>query len=244
MPISILLQGAKGRMGQAVTAAADTANAVISAPCDQGDDPAKFIADCDVVIDFSFHEATAPLAHLAVEHAKPMVIGATGHTEAERKAILEAAKAIPIVWAGNFSIGVNVLFHLVAKAARLLSADYEVEIMEMHHHRKLDAPSGTAERLIEQVLDAREQSRDVLRHGRVGQVGARPQSEVGVHAVRGGSIVGDHQVLFAGPQERLTLSHQAEDRSIFARGALQAAHWVIDQPPRCYNMEDVLELRG
>jgi len=243
MPINVLLNGAKGRMGQAITAAAVTADAVITSACDQGDDPAAHIAECDVVIDFSFHEATPPLARLAAEYGKPMVIGATGHTAEERTAILESAKTIPMVWAGNFSIGVNVLFHLVGKAARLLSPEYEAEIIEMHHHSKLDAPSGTAERLIEQVLEARGWERDAVRHGREGQAGARPNEEIGVHAVRGGSIVGDHQVLFAGPHERVTLAHHAEDRGIFARGALHAAKWVIGKPAGRYNMEDVLGLR-
>lgn len=243
MSIKILLNGAKGRMGRAIAAAATTGDAVIIGECDQGDQPRDFIADCDAVIDFSFHEATPALAQLASEHGKPMVIGATGHTPDERVAILEAAKQIPMVWAGNFSIGVNVLFHLVGQAAKLLSPEYEAEIIEMHHHSKIDAPSGTAERLIQQVLEARGLDRDNVQHGRQGNIGARPQDEVGVHAVRGGSIVGDHEVIFAGPHERLSLSHHAEDRGIFARGALRAAHWVPGKTPGVYNMEDVLGLR-
>lgn len=243
MPIKVLLNGAKGRMGQAISNAAVTSDAIIIGACDQGDSPRDFIADCDVVIDFSFHKATPPLAQLAAEHGKPMVIGATGHTPEERAAILEAAKQIPMVWAGNFSIGVNVLFHLVGKAAKLLSPEYEAEIIEMHHHSKIDAPSGTAERLIEQVLEARGLTRDNVRHGREGNIGARPQDEVGVHAVRGGSIVGDHEVIFAGPHERFSLAHHAEDRGIFARGALHAAKWVQGKSPGVYNMEDVLGLR-
>ncbi|GHB98953.1 4-hydroxy-tetrahydrodipicolinate reductase [Cerasicoccus arenae] len=230
-------------MGQAITAAAASSDAVIYGACDQGDKPQDFIEGCDVVIDFSFHAATPPLARLAAEYGKPMVIGATGHTADERAAILDVTKVIPMVWAGNFSIGVNVLFHLVGKAAKLLPAEYEAEIIEMHHHSKIDAPSGTAERLIEQVLDARGLNRSNVQHGREGNIGARPQAEVGVHAVRGGSIVGDHEVLFAGPHERISLSHHAEDRGIFARGAICAGHWVTDKPPGLYNMEDVLGLR-
>ncbi|WP_309398113.1 4-hydroxy-tetrahydrodipicolinate reductase [Cerasicoccus maritimus] len=244
MALKVLLVGANGRMGQAISKAAPESDAVILAACDQGDNPTGCIADCDVVIDFSFHEVTPVVAKLAAEHGKPMVIGATGHTAEERETILEAAKSIPMVWAGNFSIGVNVLFHLVGKAAKLLSAEYEAEIIEMHHHSKIDAPSGTAERLIEQVIDARGLTRDNLQHGREGNIGARPQNEVGVHAVRGGSIVGDHEVLFAGPHERISLSHHAEDRGIFARGAIRAGHWVLGKEPGVYNMEDVLGLRS
>lgn len=243
MSMNVLLNGARGRMGQAIAAAASDADAVIAAACDQGDDPTAVIAACDVVIDFSVHTATAPLAWLAVEYGKPMVIGATGHTEDERAEILQAATHIPLVWAGNFSIGVNVLFHLVGQAARLLDPAYEAEIIEMHHHSKVDAPSGTAERLLQLVLEGRGLGPDAVRHGREGQVGARPEAEVGVHAVRGGSIVGDHTVLFAGPHERVSLSHHAEDRGIFARGALHAAHWALGQKPGLYNMEDVLGLR-
>lgn len=243
MAIKVLLNGAKGRMGQAITAAATTSDAVIFGACDQGDYPSDYIDQCDVVIDFSFHAVTPALAQLAAENGKPMVIGATGHTPDERAIILAAAEKIPMVWAGNFSIGVNVLFYLVGKAAKLLSPEYEAEIIEMHHHSKIDAPSGTAERLIEQVLAARNLTRDNVQHGREGNIGARPQAEVGVHAVRGGSIVGDHEVLFAGPHERLSLSHHAEDRGIFARGAIHAAHWVLGKKPSVYNMEDVLGLK-
>ncbi|MEO0793741.1 MAG: 4-hydroxy-tetrahydrodipicolinate reductase [Verrucomicrobiota bacterium] len=243
MPIKVLLVGSNGRMGQAISRVAPDCDVEIISACDQGDDPASCIDLCDVVVDFSFHEVTPGIAKLAAEKGKPMVIGATGHTLAEREQILEAAKSIPMVWAGNFSIGVNVLFHLVGKAAELLSAEYEAEIIEKHHHSKIDSPSGTAERLIERVLEARKLTRDNLQHGREGNVGARPQDEVGVHAIRGGSIVGDHEVLFAGPFERVSLSHHAEDRGIFARGALSAAHWVVGKAPACYNMEDVLGLR-
>ncbi|WP_269538171.1 4-hydroxy-tetrahydrodipicolinate reductase [Cerasicoccus fimbriatus] len=243
MALNILLVGARGRMGQAISKAAVDCDAVILAACDQGDSPEKHIAECDVIIDFSFHEVTPVLAELAAKHGKPMVIGATGHTAEERATVLAAAEKIPMVWAGNFSIGVNVLFHLVGKAAKLLSSEYEPEIIEMHHHSKIDAPSGTAERLIEQVLENRGLTRENVQHGREGNIGARPQNEVGVHAVRGGSIVGDHEVLFAGPFERISLSHHAEDRGIFARGAIRAGHWVLGQTPGVYNMEDVLGLR-
>ncbi len=242
MSLKILLNGCQGRMGQAIIAAAPEAGAEIVHACDQGDEPAGGIADCDAVIDFSFHGVTPRIAALAAQGGKPLVIGTTGHTEEERTVILEYTKSIPIVWAGNYSVGVNTLFWLVKKAAAILGPDYNTEIVEMHHRHKLDAPSGTAERLIEVVREARELSADQVRHGRSGEVGARPQDEIGVHALRGGSVVGEHEVIFAGEGEKVTLAHSAGDRKIFAIGALRAAHWAVSQQPGLYRMEDVLGL--
>lgn len=229
-------------MGQAIQACAADADAEILQACDAGDDPACQIAACDAVIDFSFHGATPGLAQLAAEHGKPLVIGTTGHTEEERAAILAQTSAIPVVWAGNYSVGVNTLFWLVKKAAAILGPDYNAEIVEMHHRHKIDAPSGTAERLIEVIREARELGPESVRHGREGLVGARPQDEIGVHALRGGSIVGEHEVIFAGEGEKVTLSHSAGDRKIFALGAIRAAHWAKNQKPGLYRMEDVLGL--
>lgn len=229
-------------MGQAITHAASEGNAEIVAGIEVGDDPLAKIASCDVVVDFSLHEATAPLIEAAASQNKPAVIGTTGHSDAERERIIAATARVPIVWAGNYSVGVNLLFWLTRLVAERLDETFEPEIVEMHHHHKQDAPSGTAERLIEQVLAGRGWNRAAVRHGREGITGARPAKELGVHALRGGSVVGEHTVIFAGAGERVELRHQAEDRRIFALGALRAAHWVKDQAPGLYRMEDVLGL--
>lgn len=243
MPLKILLNGSRGRMGVAIIEAAQTSDAVITAACDAGDDPKQHVAECDAIIDFSFHEVTPEIAKLAVEHDLPLVIGTTGHTPEERSAIIEAVQGkIPVVWAGNYSVGVNTLNYLTRKAATILGEAYEPELMEMHHHHKKDAPSGTAERLIEILKDAYTLNDDQVIHGREGLVGARPQKEIGVHAIRGGDIVGEHTVYFIGDGERIELTHKATDRKIFAQGSIRAAHWAINQKPGIYNMEDVLGL--
>lgn len=239
----ILLNGAKGRMGMAIASCAKDCGAEIAAACDMGDDPSKFIDSCDVVIDFSFRDATASLAKLCAEHSKPLVIGTTGHTPRQREEILACTKSIPIVWAGNYSLGVNLLNYLTGIAASILDKSFDVEIVEMHHRHKKDAPSGTAEKLIDIVLNKRGLNRDALQFGRVGQTGERPDNQVGVHSLRGGSVVGDHSVIFAADGERVELTHKAEDRKIFARGAIKAAEWVIGKTPALYGMEDVLGLK-
>jgi 4-hydroxy-tetrahydrodipicolinate reductase len=147
------------------------------------------------------------------------------------------------VWTGNFSVGVNLLFSLTQRAARILGADYDAEVIEMHHRFKKDAPSGTAARLLEIILQERHLTPAALRHGRKGLTGERSPGEVGIHAVRGGDVVGDHTVIFAGLGERVELVHKASDRAIFARGALRAAQWVVAQRPGVYDMQDVLGLK-
>lgn len=243
MPLKILLNGAQGRMGVAIQAVAAESNAVIAAAVDLGEDAEAHIDACDAVIDFSFHTATLPLIEIAARHGKPVVIGTTGHDEEERKAITAYAGQLPIVWAGNYSVGVNLLFYLTGKAATILGAQYHPEVTEMHHRHKKDAPSGTAERLVEVILGARGLTPDQVQHGRQGITGERPDAEVGVHALRGGDVVGEHTVYFAGPGERIELTHRATDRKIFAQGAIRAAHWVLGKKPGLYNMEDVLGLR-
>lgn len=240
--MKILLNGSKGRMGQAIMAAAPQAACEIVAATDVGDDPSAAIGQCDAVIDFSHHSATPGVVALAATHGKPVIIGTTGHTEEEREAILQHTDTIPVVWAGNYSIGVNVLFWLTRKAAEILGSDYDPEIVEMHHRHKIDAPSGTAERLIEVVREARGLTPDQVQHGRAGNIGQRPNDEIGVHALRGGSVVGEHEVLFAGDGECISLSHSAGDRKIFALGALRAAKWTDGRKPGLYRMEDVLGL--
>ncbi len=243
MSLRILLNGSKGRMGQAIIAAAPEQQAVVCAPLDAGDDPAAHIAAVDAVIDFSHHTATLPLARLCNLHRKPLVIGTTGHNAEERAAILAAIRDIPVVWAGNYSVGVNVLNYLVRLATEKLDEAYDIELVEMHHHHKKDAPSGTAEKLLEILKQGRGYGDESLRHGRVGIVGERPKREIGVHALRGGDVIGDHTVIFAGFGERVELTHKASNRAIFATGSVRAARWATGAKPGVYGMEDVLGLR-
>ncbi len=244
MTIRILLNGAKGRMGQAIqSCVAEEHDMEISAALDAEDDPGTAIGGCDVVIDFSHHLSTAPIAKLAAAHAKPLVIGTTGQDEDARAAVASAGVTIPIVFAPNFSVGVNTLFHLVEKAARILGPDFDLEVIEMHHRLKKDAPSGTARRLAEVLAEVRGLSYEQdVRHGRAGIVGERPACEIGMHAVRGGDVVGDHTVIFAANGERIEITHRASSRETFARGALRAARWALGRPPGVYDMQDVLGL--
>ena len=243
MPLKILLNGAKGRMGLAVIASANELGHSISSAIDVGGNAADGIAGCDVIIDFSFREATKGLLELAIAHRKPIVIGTTGHAPAEKEALRGLAAKVPCVWAGNYSVSVNLLFALTRKAAQVLGPGCDTEVIEMHHRFKKDAPSGTAERLLEILLEERKLGRDALRHGRDGLVGERTPTEIGVHALRGGDVVGEHTVMFASMGERLELTHRATDRGIFARGAVRAALWVVKQPAGLYDMQDVLGLK-
>ena len=173
-----------------------------------------------------------------------MVIGTTGHGPEEKLEIEAISSKIPIVWAGNFSTGVNLLFYLTEITSRVLdsSSEFDPEVIEMHHRLKKDAPSGTADRLLEILKNSRDLTDKQIAHGRNGMVGERPAKEIGSHALRGGDVVGDHTVLFAGMGERIELTHRATDRKIFAVGALRAAKWIKDQPPGLFSMQDVLGL--
>ena len=239
----ILINGAKGRMGRALIAAAQEMNLPVGAAVDAGDDLAAGLAQADVIVDFSLAPATRQVLELAVAQRKPVVIGTTGHSAAEKKNLVELAGIIPCVWAGNYSVGVNLLFALTRRAAAVLGSDYDAEVVEMHHRFKKDAPSGTAARLLEIILEERKLTADALRHGREGITGERTATEVGVHSLRGGDVVGDHTVMFAALGERLELTHKAGDRGIFARGALRAAQWIVSQPAGVYDMQDVLGLK-
>ena len=242
MAFKILINGANGRMGHAIAATAKDAG-IECVGCDVGDNAEDLIKDCDVAIDFSFRDATAPLAKLCAKYKKPLVIGTTGHSSEQRAEILECAKEIPIVWAGNYSLGVNLLNYLTKTAAKILDASYDVEIVEMHHKHKKDAPSGTAEKLKEIVCKERGVGEDSVCYGRKGMVGERPVGEIGVHALRGGSVVGDHTVIFAADGERLELAHKAADRAVFSKGAVRAAQWLKGKPAGLYGMDDVLNLK-
>ena len=243
MPLQILLNGSRGRMGQAITHVSADMNATIVAATDAGDNPAQYVDASEVIIDFSSHHATRSLLELAIAHKKPIVIGTTGHNATDKQALLELASKVPCVWAGNFSVGVNLLFALTRRATAILGVDYDTEVVEMHHRFKKDAPSGTAARLLEIILEERKLDSTALRHGRSGITGERKPDEVGVHALRGGDVIGDHTVIYAALGERIELTHKASDRAIFARGAIRAAHWVVGQKAGVYDMQDVLGLK-
>jgi len=243
--IQLLVTGCKGRMGQAIIEAAEQdPEAEVAAKIDIGDSLADSIGKCDTVIDFTTHGFTPELVKACVENKVRMVIGTTGHTPDELQIIQDAAKELPVVFAPNFSVGVNTLFWLTQKAAEILGPAYDLEVVEMHHRHKTDAPSGTARRLAEILATARQVSyENDTRHGRKGDVGARTDDEIGVHAVRGGDVVGDHTVMYATSGERLELTHKASSRMTFASGAVRAAVWLQDKQAGLYDMQDVLGLR-
>ena len=241
----IIITGSKGRMGQTlVMCASRIPELQVAGQIDQGDDLATVIDKGDVVIDFSFHNATASIAELCAKYKKAIVIGTTGHTDAEKSRISDLKAQIPMVWASNYSTGVNTLFWLTRQAAQILGPGFDLEVVEMHHRMKRDAPSGTAATLAEILAEVRRlQVSDALRHGRHGLVGERTSSEIGMHSLRGGDVVGDHTVIFAANGERLELTHKAASRETFATGALRAALWVVKQKPGLYDMQDVLGLK-
>jgi 4-hydroxy-tetrahydrodipicolinate reductase len=242
-PLSILLHGARGRMGKMISGIAPEMGVTIGAAVDIEDNLEAGLDTCDVIVDFSVPAATRPLIELASAWRKPMVIGTTGHEPGEKKLLLEMAARVPCVWSGNYSEGVNLLFALVRRAARTLGSEFDAEVVEMHHRFKVDAPSGTAARLAEIILEERKLGAGALRHGRSGITGKRTAKEIGIHSLRGGDVVGDHTVVFAALGERVELSHKASDRAIFARGALRAAQWIVRQPAGVYDMQDVLGLK-
>ncbi|HEY4417811.1 MAG TPA: 4-hydroxy-tetrahydrodipicolinate reductase [Verrucomicrobiae bacterium] len=243
--VKVIIIGAKGRMGQALLSCAKNSRELeVVAAIGRGDDLAAVIGQGDVVIDFSSHTATLGVVELCAKHKKAVVIGTTGFSDSEKSAITNHQSAIPIVLATNFSTGVNTLFWLTRKAAEILGADFDLEVVEMHHRLKKDAPSGTATTLLEILGDVRKvQLQEALRHGRKGIVGARTQDEIGIHAIRGGDVVGDHTVIFANVGERVELTHKASSRDTFANGALRAAHWLAKQKAGLYDMQDVLGLK-
>jgi len=243
MSLNVILSGAAGRMGRALQTLASECDAQVVGTLELGEDVSALPWDqADAVIDFSFHTATPSLLAAAVEHRKPVVIGTTGHSPDELEAIRHAAREIPLTLAGNYSVGVNLLQHLTRLAARILPEDYVPEIIEFHHKHKKDAPSGTAINLAEAVESARDFPADARILGRAGESEARPDRQLGVHAIRGGEIVGEHTVYFIGDSDRIELTHRAADRGIFARGAYRAAHWIVRQQPGLYSMQDVLGL--
>ena len=243
--IRIIITGSKGRMGQALVAcSAQHPNLQVVGGIDQGDHLEPVVEKADVVIDFSSHAATLGIANVCAAHQRPVVIGTTGVSPEDREKLVSLAVKIPIVLSSNFSTGVNTLFWLTRKAAEILGPAFDLEVIEMHHRMKHDAPSGTARTLAEILAETRKQQlANVLRHGRSGITGERAPEEIGMHSLRGGDVVGDHTVVFAGFGERLELTHKASSRETFANGALRAAEWITKQSPGIYSMQDVLGLK-
>jgi 4-hydroxy-tetrahydrodipicolinate reductase len=225
-PARVLLIGAAGRMGKTVLDLAQSDQQIeIAVQCDLGDSIEPAMKDCDVAIDFSHADAIDEICRAALQHEKSLVIGTTGHSQQQRRMIEETAHSVPMVFASNFSVGVNVLFWLTRKAAELLGPDFNPEIVETHHKMKKDAPSGTAKTLAETLKAAQTTHRDIP-----------------IESIRKGDVVGEHTVIFSGAAEYLELTHRAASREVFARGALRAARWIINKPPGLYSMQDVLGL--
>ena len=244
--MKIAVTGSSGRMGQAVIEAVN-ANpaAVLYKTHDAGEDLAAALDGADAVIDFTIHSFTSELIAAAKAANTRLVIGTTGHSTDELAAIHEAARTQPVVHAPNFSVGVNTLFWLTRHATRILGNDrFDIEVTEMHHRHKIDAPSGTARRLLDILNEETKTSyEDDVAHGRVGNIGARPSREIGMHTLRGGDVVGDHTVMFAADGERVELTHKASSRMTFASGAVRAALWLREEPAGLYDMQDVLDLK-
>ena len=244
MSLKVLLNGSKGRMGKTISSLANELDFEIMGAMDLGDDPSKEMPKCDVAIDFSSHDSIIPLIEHTKREQKPMVIGTTGHTDLESKSIIEASKSLSIVWAGNYSIGVNLLFYLTEQAAQILDASYNAEIVELLHRFIIDARCGTAEGLREVIGETRGIGKNKTRFGRSGITEERPDDEIGMHSLRGGDAVGDHTVNFIGNGERIELTHRASDRRIYAQGAVFAASWVVNREPGLYSMRDVLGMKS
>jgi 4-hydroxy-tetrahydrodipicolinate reductase len=246
--MKVAIAGALGRMGRAlVEAVRADAELTLAAAVDVSEDAAsgvsadpRAIAKADVLIDFTRPEGT--LANL--KHCKACVIGTTGFSESQQRSIQEAATRIPIVMSPNFAVGVNVVFRLAEIAARALGEAYDVEIIEAHHRHKVDAPSGTALKLGEIIaFSLKRDLQKEAQHGRHGETGERPAGQIGFHAIRGGDIVGEHTVLFAGAGERVEVTVRSQSRMTYALGALRAAKFLGSRPPGLYDMGDVLGLK-
>ena len=263
----LIVAGAGGRMGRAlVKAIAETRGLTLSGALEQAgsplmgrdagelagiggqeipltDDAETLFAKADGIVDFTIPEATVELARLAAKAGIVHVIGTTGFSPDDEAAIREAANKAVIVKSGNMSLGVNLLAALVRRVAKTLDEDFDIEIVEMHHNRKVDAPSGTALLLGRAAAEGRGVDLDKKSVcAREGHTGARKAGDIGFATLRGGSVVGEHNVIFAGPAERIELGHRAEDRMIFARGAVKAALWAKGRKPGLYSMADVLGL--
>jgi 4-hydroxy-tetrahydrodipicolinate reductase len=242
--IEIGILGAAGRMGKAIAAVLEgCADATMAGGADLGDDPAVLAGDCAVLIDFSSPDALPANLDAAVAAGVPIVVGTTGLQADHHAAIDAAAATVAVLQAANMSLGVNLLAHLVREAATRLGDEWDIEIVEMHHRHKVDAPSGTALLLGTAAAEGRQVALDAVSdRGRDGISGARVPGHIGFASLRGGSVAGDHQVVMAAEGERIEFGHRAESREIFARGAVKAALWLKDKPAGRYTMADVLGL--
>ncbi|MBR4653328.1 MAG: 4-hydroxy-tetrahydrodipicolinate reductase [Kiritimatiellae bacterium] len=241
--MKIAIVGAAGRMGRMLCSLAEADPALeVVARVDVADGfDRAWPAGTEAVIDFSFHSAVPGFVARAAAEGIAYVIGTTGLSADEQQAVDAAAQRIPVVQSGNYSLGVNLLLNLVETAARTLGAGYDIEVVEMHHRHKKDAPSGTALMLAKAAAAGCGEDLDkVSVFGRKGMVGERPEGEIAIHALRGGSVVGDHTVMFAGDVERVEITHKAQSREAFAAGALKAAQWAAGRNPGIYTMRDVL----
>lgn len=235
--------GSEGAMGAALIAVVEQSDHELAGGIDRGGDPAGLADRSDVLVDFSAPQALEANLHAAIGAGIPLVIGTTGLEARHHQAIDNAARAVPVLQTGNTSLGVTLLAHLVREAAERLGPDWDIEILEMHHRRKVDAPSGTALLLGEAAAEGRGIAlAENAERGRDGQTGARNEGAIGFASLRGGTVAGEHSVILAGEEERITLSHSAENRSIFARGAIRAAEWLIGREAERYTMDDVLGL--
>ena len=250
--INILLTGCNGRMGNAVVASCENnenCNIVAGIDVSAGKNASSFPVyeslndfkgECDVIIDFSHHTATEGLLAYAVSKKLPIVIATTGHTEEETSAIKNAATKIPVFYSRNMSLGINLLIALAKKACLSLGTAFDIEIIEKHHNQKLDAPSGTALMIADALKDTRDIETEYM-YNRQPLHQKRQPSEIGIHAVRGGTIVGEHEVIFAGKDEVITLSHSAASRNVFAEGAVRAAIFLKDKSAGLYDMNSIVE---
>lgn len=235
--------GSEGRMGQALLEAVEAAGHQLAGGVDRGGDTAQLADTSDVLVDFSSPAALEGNLHAAIGAGVPILIGTTGLEPRHHTAIDAAAQAIAVLQTGNTSLGVTLLAHLVREAAARLGPDWDIEVLEMHHRMKVDAPSGTALLLGEAAAEGR--GIDLAAHserGRDGQTGTRAEGAIGFASLRGGTVAGEHSVILAGNEERLTLSHSAESRTIFARGAVKGAAWLVGREPGRYTMPQVLGL--
>jgi 4-hydroxy-tetrahydrodipicolinate reductase len=235
--------GIQGRMGQALVRAIGDAGHECTGGVDQGGNTAMLAEASDVLVDFSAPPALETNLHAAIGAGVPILVGTTGLDERHHRAIDSAALAIPVLQTGNTSLGVTLLAHLVREAANRLGPEWDIEVLEMHHRAKVDAPSGTALLLGEAAAEGRGiDLAENSERGRDGHTGARGLCAIGFASLRGGTVAGEHSVILAGEQERLTHSHSAEDRMIFARGAVRGAAWLVGRPAGRYGMADVLGL--
>ena len=263
--ISVIIDGACGRMGKMITQGVVTQSdmqlvgaieysghpqlgedvgevagvGTIGVPI--SDNLSEILDEADVVVEFTAPSASIEHLRNVVDAGKTMVLATTGFTEAELAEVQELAQNIPCVMAPNMSVGVNVMLQAIQLVAKALGDDYDVEVIEAHHNQKADSPSGTALRIAEVLAEALNRNlAEVGVYGRHGMVGARPEKEIGIHAIRGGDISGDHTVLYAGAGERIEITHRAHTREAFAKGAIRAARWVVDAPKGLHDIAEVL----